>query len=241
MPGPASSCAPSSPASSATPAGCLRSWAGRDRCASARRTSCAWSGAPGPRRGSRCCSPGAMDNRPPAGEANPVARLFDHVLHERRQAHFPAGVSVLDLGREPRDGSFGAAFAGPEAARRLGAQEVGRRLREGLAAGAPVVLAFPGARPLPALLEKILRGAGDPAGPERGLLGRRDLRQALGAGLEWRRTSALGVLLPGTSEADWAAAHPQAFGLLAVAEEVVRAWPLLRAWGALTVLEGVRR
>jgi hypothetical protein len=181
-----------------------------------------------------------MDSRPDAGEANPVARLFDHVLSERRRALFPPGVKVLDLEEEEREGSFGAGFAGREVARRLGPAEIGRRLRDGLVAGAPVLLVFPGARPLPALLQRLLRGAGDPP-PEPGARGLRELRQALGAGLEWRRTSALGVLLPGTSDAAWAAAHPQAFGLLAVAEELVRTWSPLRAWGALTVLEGVRR
>jgi hypothetical protein len=180
-----------------------------------------------------------MDRRPDAGEGNPVARLFEHVLSERRQSLFPSGVSVLDLGEDEPVGSFGGGYAGPEVAGRLGPAEVGRRVRKALAPGAPVLLAFPGARPLPALLERLLRGGDPPAGP--GGPGLRGLRQALGPGLEWRRTFAVGVLLPGVRGAAWAADHPEGFGLLAVAEEIVRTWPPLRAWGALTVLEGVRR
>ncbi len=182
-----------------------------------------------------------MDRRPDTDEANPVARLFEHVLSERRRALFPSGVNVLELGEGEPEGWYGAGFADPVAARRLGPAEVGRRLRDGLVAGAPVLLAFPGRHPLPGLLERLLRGALDPRTPEVLGLGLRDLRRALGGGLEWRRVEALGVLLPDESRAEWAAAHPQAFGLLAVAEEVVRTWPPLRAWGAFTVLEGVRR
>jgi hypothetical protein len=120
--------------------------------------------------------------------------------------------------------------------------EVGHRLRRWLPRGAVVLLAFPGARPLPALLDRALRASGDvPPGDAAARLPLRELRGALGSGLEWRATFALGVFLPGRARAPWAAAHPQAFGLLAVAEEVVRTWPLLRAWGEITVLEGVRR
>jgi hypothetical protein len=182
-----------------------------------------------------------MDSRPDTDEANPVARIFEHVLRERRRLLFPPGARVLELGEEGAEGRYGAGFAGPEAARRLGPAEAGRRLREGLVAGAPVLLAFPGRHPLPGLLEEALRGAGDPRTPEGRGPGLRDLRRDLGEGLEWRRVGALGVLLPGSSQAGWAAAHPQAFGLLAIAEEAIRTWPPFRAWGALTVLEGVRR
>jgi hypothetical protein len=182
-----------------------------------------------------------MDSRPNAGEANPVARLFEHVLFERRRALFPPGVAVLEVGRDEATGEWGAAFAGPEVAARLGPVEVGRRLRSGLCAGAPVLLAFPGARPLPRLLERALRGTGDASRASDARFGLAALRRALGAGLEWHRAFALGVLLPGPARADWAAAHPQSFGLLAVAEELVRTWPPLRAWGEITGLEGVRR
>jgi hypothetical protein len=47
--------------------------------------------------------------------------------------------------------------------------------------------------------------------------------------------------MPGRAGGEWAAANPQAFGFLAIAEELVRRWPLVRAWGDVTVLEGVRR
>lgn len=183
-----------------------------------------------------------MVSRPSAGGANPVERLFDYVLHERQTALFPPGVRVLDVGAGEPGGPCGAAFAGAETADRLGPAELGRRLRSWLPAGALVLLAFPGARPLPGILERALLGTGDwrpraaaprPSG--------RELQAALGPGLEWRGSFALGVLLPGRAGAPWAAAHPQAFGLLAAAEELVRRWPLLRALGEVTVLEGVRR
>lgn len=183
-----------------------------------------------------------MDSRPGAGGANPVERLFDHVLDERQKTLFPRGARVLDVGAGEPERPCGAAFASPETASRLGPAEVGRRLRRWLPAGAVVLLAFPGARPLPALLERALRGSGDgPPLSAESRLTARELRAALGSGLEWRGTFALGVFLPGRARAPWAAAHPQAFGLLAAAEELVRGWPLLRAWGEITVLEGVRR
>ena len=182
-----------------------------------------------------------MDSRPDAGEANPVARLFEHVLFERRRALFPPGVAVLDVGSDEARGECGAGFAAPDAAARLGPVEIGRRLRSALCAGAPVLLAFPGARPLPLLVERVLRGTGEASRASAARLGLGDLRRALGTGLEWRRAFALGVLLPGPARADWAAAHPQSFGLMAAVEELVRSWPPLRGWGEVTVLEGVRR
>jgi hypothetical protein len=180
-----------------------------------------------------------MDSRPAAGDANPVALLFAHVLQDRRSELFPPGVSVLEVGGEAPVRACGAGFAAPEVAERLGPAEVGRRLFVGLPAGAPVLVAFPGALPLPALLQRLLRAKEEADGPSR--LGVRNLRRALGPGLEWRRTLALGVLLPGRREAAWAAEHPQTFGILAALEELVRGWPGLRALGEITVLEGVRR
>jgi hypothetical protein len=181
-----------------------------------------------------------MDSRPAAGDANPVARVFEHVLHERLRELVPSGAAVIDVASDAGLGPWGAGVAAGDAAARLGPAEVGRRLVGALPAGAPVLVAFPGAHALPALLERILRGTGDEAGgPAR--LGARDLRRALGPGFEWRRAFALGVLLPRRALWPWAVEHPQAFGMLAALEKLVRAWPCLRSLGEITVLEGVRR
>lgn len=179
---------------------------------------------------------------PSAGDANPVERLFDFILDERRIALFPPRARVLDVGRDGTGGPGGAAFAGPDTVARLGPEEVGRRVREWLPAGAPFLLAVSGARPLPAIFERALTAAGD--WRPRSAAARSHgggLRDAFGPGLEWRGGFALGVLLPGRARAAWAAAHPLAFGLLAVGEELVRRWPIVRALGEITVLEGVRR
>ena len=98
------------------------------------------------------------------------------------------------MGDEEPERPCGAGFVAPETATRLGPAEVGRRLRRWLPEGAVVLLAFPGVRPLPALLERSLRASGDwpPRGAESRLDGR-ELRAALGPGLEWRGAFALGV------------------------------------------------
>jgi hypothetical protein len=181
-----------------------------------------------------------MDSRPIAGGANPVARLFEYVLHEHLQALVPAPARVLDVGSDSREGAWSAGFVPWDAAARLGPAEVGRRLAESLPAGAPVLVAFPGAHPLPAGLEHVLRGAEEDADAQP-RFGARDFRRAVGPGLAWRGAFALGVLVPGRRRWAWALAHPQAFGVLAALERLVRGWPGLRCLGDITVLEGVRR
>jgi hypothetical protein len=49
------------------------------------------------------------------------------------------------------------------------------------------------------------------------------------------------VLVPGPAQGQWAADHPQTFGVLAALERGVRRWPGLRELGDLSVLEGRRR
>jgi SAM-dependent methyltransferase len=127
----------------------------------------------------------------------------------------------------------------------------GEGLARVLRPGAPVLLSVMGPRPLPAALERALRGRGEARGrslPRVGGLtvpvhhpGTRGLRAALGPAFAWRRAYALGVLLPGPDHAGWAARHPLAFALLAALERTVRGWPLLRGLGDHLVVEGVRR
>lgn len=128
---------------------------------------------------------------------------------------------------------------------------VGRGLSRALRAGAPLLLSVMGPLPLPLALERGLTGRGDARGagvprvagvpvpaayPWPGALER-----AFGPEFEWSGGFALGVAVPGPEHGAWASRHPQAFGLLAIAESVVRRWPLLRALGDHDVLAGRRR
>jgi len=169
-----------------------------------------------------------------APEANAVERLFDYVLRARARVLFPAGARVLES--EGEEGVWQAALWQPSTTD--GLAERAAHLRERLAPGAPVLVALPGPYPLPALLARSLKGSGGWRAEAPRL---REARAALGGGWEWRGAFALGALLPGRDQAAWAAAHPGAFGLLAMAEELVRRWPILRALGERNVLEGVRR
>lgn len=64
-------------------------------------------------------------------------------------------------------------------------------------------------------------------------------RRAFEPSIEWRRSRALGLLVP--PGAGWSRVHPLALALLAAVEEVVAGWPLLRGLGERVVHEGVRR
>ncbi len=128
---------------------------------------------------------------------------------------------------------------------------VGDGLARVLRPGAPVVFGLMGPWPLPATVERALTARGDArsrsvprvAGvslpvryPWPG-----DVRRLLGPAFTWRRTFALGVLVPGPDHAGWCRRHPQTFGVLAALERLVRDWPVLRALGDHVVLEGARR
>lgn len=127
---------------------------------------------------------------------------------------------------------------------------VGRGLARALRPGAPLLLSVMGAQPLPLVLKRLLSGRGEPRGQRDPHVGgvavlahypsRGGLRRAFGPEFEWSGGFALGVLLPGPEHAAWAVRHPQAFGLLAVAESLVRCWPLLRGLGDHNVIEGRR-
>jgi hypothetical protein len=99
------------------------------------------------------------------------------------------------------------------------------------------VLCLPGPHPLPALLQRALRGRG---AWRRGVsLG--DAVWALGPAFRWERVTALGVFAPGSAQREWILEHPQAFGVLAAIEKPLRGWPLLRGLGEYILLEGRRR
>lgn len=127
---------------------------------------------------------------------------------------------------------------------------VARGLRAALRPGAPLLVSLMGRRPLPALIERALTGRGEaPRGRSAPSVGGNPLpvsyptlgeaKQAFGDDFGWRAVSALGVLVPGPGHAPWVRDHPQAFGLLAALEGLVRGWPLLRSLGDHLVLEGV--
>ena len=167
-------------------------------------------------------------------ETNAVRRLFDHELRARLRELAPDGARVLSS--EDDEGPGQAALWQPGTTSGVG--ERAARLRERLLPGAPVLVVLPGPHPLPAMLARALRGTGDRRGGGAGL---RDMRAALGPGWEWRGAFALGALLPGPDDDEWAAAHPGAFGVLAIVEALTRRWPVVRGLGEILVLEGVRR
>ena len=122
----------------------------------------------------------------------------------------------------------------------------GRALARALRPGAPLLLSVMGPHPLPLLLRQLVTGRGERAPQVAGIPvethypspGR--LRRAFGPEFDWSGGFALGVLLPGPEQAAWPTRHPQSFGLLAIAESLVRSWPLLRGLGDHNVMQGRR-
>jgi SAM-dependent methyltransferase len=154
--------------------------------------------------------------------------------HQRAEARFESG-SFEQLER------FGSGFDG--AYSNFGAlncadpRAVGRALARALRPGAPVLLSVMG--PRAALSGRPPRVGGMPLPVAYPTPGR--LQRAFGPEFAWRGGFALGVLLPSPRHAGWTGRHPQAFGLLAIAESLLRGWPGLRALGDHNVVEGVRR
>jgi SAM-dependent methyltransferase len=128
---------------------------------------------------------------------------------------------------------------------------VGRGLAAALRPGAPLLVSLMGPWPLPVLVERALRGRGESRRRSRPRVAgmpvpasypsSREVRDLFGPAFEWRSGCALGVLVPGPGHAGWAQRNPQAFGLLAALEGIVRRWPLVRELGDHLVLEGARR
>jgi hypothetical protein len=156
---------------------------------------------------------------------SPVGLLFRHVLEERARTLFPPRSRVLDIPREAAEPGalFDGAYAAPGALDGVDLQALGRALAAALRPGAPVLLCLRLRPP----------GAQSP--------GPRESQDHLGPAFVWHRVFGLGILVPGEARQEWVRRHPQAFGVLAALEGVVRRWPLLRGAGDYAVLEGARR
>jgi hypothetical protein len=146
------------------------------------------------------------------------------VVEERARRMFRPGARLLTLPRVSHDaGPFDGACAGPGALDGADLEAAGRSLAAELRPGAPVLLCIARRRP---------------AG---GRLGLREAQTQLGPHFAWSDSFGLGVFLPGEAREGWARRHPQAFGILAALERVVRRWPVVRGLGEYSVLEGARR
>ena len=176
-------------------------------------------------------------------DRSPPALFFRYVLQERLRQIFPPGARVLALGQGTGEealflagrgvavqaaGSaedvaklgtvFDGAYASFGALDRADLSAAGRALYVSLRPGAPVLLSLTRGRALSA----------------------RAIRKQLGPGFRWRDAFALGVVLPAPSSGGWAQRNPQAFGLLAILERLVRRWPLVRSRGEYMVVEAIR-
>jgi hypothetical protein len=154
---------------------------------------------------------------------NPVTLLFHHVLRTRMQTLFAGRSRVADLGVTDLGSEAGleGAFAGPGVLDRKDLGALGRALVPALRSGAPLLICVPR------------------TGADR--IGLHGARASLGPEFAWSGAFALGLVVPRESQQDWVRRHPQAFGVLAAVEGLVRRWPLLRAAGEYLVLEGARR
>jgi hypothetical protein len=169
---------------------------------------------------------------------------FDYAMCLKRI--FPRGGRLLALGpvdselqdlledaegpaisSEPRGGPpFDGAASGLAEATTAELERGAAELCGLLAPGAPVVAAVAG------------RGRRRPsAGAASAVAGEEDARRILGEAVAWRKRFGLGALLPVTP-VSWPARFPQAFALLAVADRLVRGWPVVGSRGACIVLEG---
>ena len=188
---------------------------------------------------------------------NPVAMVFRHVLRARLAVLFPEGARILHVESSTAEEAIALAASGGRfdgASVSLGAlgladlRAVGAAVAAALRPGAWVVVSMPGPWPLPAVIRRMLTGVGVERRSRAARFGEAppalatpaEARTALGAAFEITDSYALGVVLPGPAQEQWAADHPQVFGLLAALERTVRRWPGLRQLGDLSVFEGRR-
>ncbi len=192
----------------------------------------------------------ATDPMPPID----LARVLrDYALEPLRRELRTAGARMLVIddvrsAREVADtvAGFDAAWVQLEALDGLVLQLLARELARVLRPGGRLVCVLAGARPLSSLMARALRGraegtAAAPVGEDApaARVSFSAWRHAFEPAIEWRRSRALGVLVP--PAAAWRSVPPLALGLLAGIEDVIAGWPVVRALGQWTVHEGVRR
>jgi len=164
------------------------------------------------------------------------------------------GIRVVGIELSPEmiqaaGGGFDGAYVNLGARGSADLARVGAALAAALRAGASIVVSLAGSCPLPNVIRRTLTGVGEERrrrdvhfaeGPP-AVATPSEARRALGPAFEWTDSYALGVLVPAPAQGQWAADHPQTFGVLAALANGVRRWPGLRQLGDASVLEGRRR
>jgi hypothetical protein len=152
------------------------------------------------------------------------------------------GLAPLATSSEPYDGAWIEA----EGLEAIELPALAAGVAHALRSGGRLICVVPGAWPLRQLLMRALLGRGEPPGALRaridgnpGRLAFSAWRRAFEPAIIWRRSRALGVLVPPASA--WAQLRPLTLGLLAMGEHVTGGWPVVRALGTWVVHEGVRR
>jgi methyltransferase family protein len=150
-------------------------------------------------------------------------------VHSARRAATAAGARVRFEVRGAdalrlEDGIFDGVFSGFGVLDQTLLPALGRTLPAALRPGSPVLLSL--AAPRPAVARYGARARA---------------QRLLGREFTWSAGFGLGVVLPGPEQSAWAASHPQAFGILAALDRLVRRWPVTRDLGHHLVLDGRRR
>src|SRR5262245_59263467 len=141
-------------------------------------------------------------------------------------------VASIDDAGDPSMADGACLTPTPKDARRI-APMLARRLTS----GAPLRVSIPGRVPLAGLIDRGLRGRGEC----RFCPSMDDVLESLGPDFVWDSARGAGIVLPGPTHRAWAAAHPQAFGLLAALDAVVAPVPLLRVFSERILASGRRR
>jgi SAM-dependent methyltransferase len=184
---------------------------------------------------------------------DPVRVLREYALEPLRRELCSSGARVLVVThgdgvgqRSASAGPFDAVWVEIEALEGIDPAALASGIARALRPGGRLVCVLPGAWPLQRLLARGLRGRGEPPGALRARFGATPRRAGFSAwrrafepAIEWRRSRGFGVLVPPARV--WPRLHPVALGLLAIGEDVMRQWPVVRTLGDWVVHEGVRR